>query len=528
MSLTVREALSLDPLCQGALVAGQQGLDNQIRWVTIVEVLEDAARLQEGELLITTAYGLEQDFDRHSTYIDRLAERRLAGLVVVTGFYMEKIPAEMIARAEQRGLPVVALPPSVNFSDITRSVLQRIVNRQYELLHASESVHGELTALALGNGGLPEIAAAIARWTGGQVLFSDCGGAVLSHTGAAATATATAAKLARDAGETEPWETDDGSQTRLAIPIRASNRLYGYMILTKPTGTLRELDRVAAGHAATVSALLFMRAEAVAAAEQRLRGEFLDEVLAGGPQTAAALIEKARTFGCDFTRPHLGLTFSLQPADSDLLGHLYRRIDHTLQAAGRRFLLRRRSTAVIALLEADRTAAAADLAGRIVARWQDEQPEATLRAGIGNPTTAVAAFRQTAREADEAARLGHLLTPPRAVVAYAELSVYQIAAALQADGADIGALYRTCLGELAAAEPRTQELRQTLDAYLAHNANIQATARALFVHRHTLRYRLQRIEQITGRDLKNPLDRLQLHLGLMLCRFAAAQTTAPD
>lgn len=64
-----------------------------------------------------------------------------------------------------------------------------------------------------------------------------------------------------------------------------------------------------------------------------------------------------------------------------------------------------------------------------------------------------------------------------------------------------------------------QTLARTLETYLDLAGNAQATAKALRLHRATLYYRLQRIEELARADLKDGNDRLMLHLGLKLARL---------
>ena len=60
---------------------------------------------------------------------------------------------------------------------------------------------------------------------------------------------------------------------------------------------------------------------------------------------------------------------------------------------------------------------------------------------------------------------------------------------------------------------------QTLEAYLDNGCDTKFTAEALFLHRASLYYRLQRIEAITSTSLKSGADRLALHSGLKLARL---------
>ena len=61
MAILVKDALSLDMMKETKLLAGENGLDRLIQWVTIVEIIEDTSRLEEGELLVTTGFGMKEN-----------------------------------------------------------------------------------------------------------------------------------------------------------------------------------------------------------------------------------------------------------------------------------------------------------------------------------------------------------------------------------------------------------------------------------------------------------------------------------
>jgi DNA-binding PucR family transcriptional regulator len=65
------------------------------------------------------------------------------------------------------------------------------------------------------------------------------------------------------------------------------------------------------------------------------------------------------------------------------------------------------------------------------------------------------------------------------------------------------------------------DLVGTLDAYLEHNCNMNATASAIYAHRHTVAYRLDRVRELTGLDPTLSEDRERLGLGLKAYRIIA-------
>lgn len=70
-------------------------------------------------------------------------------------------------------------------------------------------------------------------------------------------------------------------------------------------------------------------------------------------------------------------------------------------------------------------------------------------------------------------------------------------------------------------EQYSSELLATLEVYLANNCNMNATAQAIYAHRHTVSYRLERIRDLTGLDPLKSEDRERLGLGLKAYRILA-------
>lgn len=95
--------------------------------------------------------------------------------------------------------------------------------------------------------------------------------------------------------------------------------------------------------------------------------------------------------------------------------------------------------------------------------------------------------------------------------------------ALAGDASARAALQRAVFTRLAGA---AGSLMQTVDAYLAHGASLEPTARHLFIHSNTLRYRLRRVSELTGYDPWSPRDRLALSVALILGRLSG-HSSAP-
>jgi purine catabolism regulator len=117
-----------------------------------------------------------------------------------------------------------------------------------------------------------------------------------------------------------------------------------------------------------------------------------------------------------------------------------------------------------------------------------------------------------ARCALEAVRLRNGDGPD--VASYEDLGAFQLLLSLQDEEA-LSSYCRSVLGPIEQGEgDYGDELVRSLDVFIEHNGHWERAANALYCHRHTLRYRIRRIEQLTGRDCSNARDRIEFWLAL--------------
>jgi hypothetical protein len=129
------------------------------------------------------------------------------------------------------------------------------------------------------------------------------------------------------------------------------------------------------------------------------------------------------------------------------------------------------------------------------------------------PTQSLRVSFHEARCALEAVRLQNG-NGAEVVASYADLGAFQLLLSLQDDDALL-TYCRGVLGPVEAGEGEYgDELLRSLDVFIEHNGHWEKAANALYCHRHTLRYRIRRVEQLTGRDFSTARDRIEFWLAL--------------
>jgi Purine catabolism regulatory protein-like family/PucR C-terminal helix-turn-helix domain/GGDEF-like domain len=153
------------------------------------------------------------------------------------------------------------------------------------------------------------------------------------------------------------------------------------------------------------------------------------------------------------------------------------------------------------------------LAGRIRQELEARGGRIGTAASRPGPTHALRLSFHEARCALEAARLRNG-SGPEGVASYADLGAFQLLLSLQDDDA-LTSYCRSVLGPVEQGEgDYGDELLRSLDVFIENNGHWERSASALYCHRHTLRYRIRRVEQLTGRDLSSARDRIEFWLAL--------------
>ncbi len=257
-------------------------------------------------------------------------------------------------------------------------------------------------------------------------------------------------------------------------------------------------------------------ADAREEAETRLRGSLIEE-LRGGALPAAEVTSRAAKLGCDMARGAVALVAEISST---------------------------RPSHAAALVEGSYDGAVAQLIdGRLYAvlpaRGGDDAPERTLAEATKlahrlrrHGSAAASSFYPDPGELHRALReAGLVLDAVSRDERIAEALDEGIAAsgvyrllfrALISDPDEVKSFYEDTVEPIVRYDRQYRsELVQTLEEYLSRDCNMNATARAIYAHRHTVAYRLERIKELTGLDPGVSEDRERLGLGAKAYRILA-------
>jgi purine catabolism regulator len=533
--LTVRDLLrDLDV----RLLAGERGLHLPVRWVHISELLDPTPWLSGGELLLTTGMQLETP-EQEREYAARLADHHLAGLGFGTGFKHPTVPEPLLEVAAEREFPVFEVPYEVPFIAVTEAAFTQLVNEQYAVLRRALTAQERLERIVLSERGLDALVGALSTLIGAAVVVFDSRGELLQQH-------EFRRPVEADALETLRVEVRDRARRRearafmpsltegnqgLALPVASDGAPrpgagggpgrapQAWLVAIKDAGPLSDFDRLTLHQAVTIVALELLRSRVAGDTERRLAGDVLDAIVSG-ELTGSELARRLGPFGLGerVAAIVLGIAGDGRTASPSVEGALWSALREEAMPA----LVASVGPLACALVQGSGDEELFALGERVAAAAEGELTD-HVRVGIGRSVPVLDARRSfhEARCALEALAFGvagsdgNGSAPEHARVAtYKDLGSFQLLLSLQDDEA-LRLFCDSILGPIEASEgPYGGELMRSLEAFIEENGQWERAARRLYCHRHTLRYRIRRVEELTGRNLGSARDRIEFWLAL--------------
>ena len=323
------------------------------------------------------------------------------------------------------------------------------------------------------------------------------------------------------------------------VKVAAAGADLVRLICVSPSRPLTADDLQALERAATVVALLVTQERAVAAVENKYRGDFLRDVFSGRAGDDEYVIEYARGLGWDLGRPMVVLGAEVDPPgphEEPPATPQERRLWQERFATAWRLVCEARdrsiptaefSTEVVALLpvpdrptEAEQRkvlrAEVAALLGEVAG--DSGGGRRPFSAGVSRPVSQLAELPTAYRQARRSTTIGRRISGGRATTWFDDLGLHRLLA-LVTDDAELDDFATDVLGDLVVDTAEAAGLRTTLQVLLDTNLNVAEAARLQFFHYNTMRYRVGKLERLLGPFTSDPHLRLDIAVALQVLEF---------
>nr|CTQ95752.1 regulatory protein [Kibdelosporangium sp. MJ126-NF4] len=455
------------------VLAGDEAATRQVGWVHVSELADPGPFLRAGTLLLTTGLQLGPP----GPFVSRLAQAGVIGIGFGVGLSHKSVPAGLVTACQDAGMPLVEVPLETRFSDITKHVADDMARTAVRAARSTADVERALIRSLAAPDVPGEIVRRLARWLNGWAMVLDQDFRVVAV--APAKARRELKRVRAEIDRVSPagrfslsWSAD-----KTQVSVHPVDHADGYLAVGTPNLT-------ADGHGVISIALSLLafqadQVTAVRQVERSLRAAAAKFLVHG-------LYEDAVGTGVALPKPPVRVAI----VRGDVAAVVEKEMPQALCVQGGDYLL--------CVLE------------RHAVRHMAEMLEGHGRAAVSEAV----AWEKVPDAATEVFKLsGTLLGAGPVIVTKADVVDQGLLS--HVDTPEVRAYANALLAPLREHES-TVDLIGTLRTFLACDGNWAEASTRLDIHRHTLRYRLRKIEELVGRSLDATGTRAELWVALHL------------
>jgi len=540
--MLIREALNLEIMKNCRMIAGFSGIDNAINRVNIMADPDILNWVSEGEFLLTTAYYFKiTSVEEQVKLIREASQKKLSGIGIKIYPYLEKLEDEVIATANELNFPIVELDHAVPFADLMTPIFKEVFNKQSLMLQKIESVHNDTMDVVLKGGGIREIIRVLMRTVENPVLVKDHHFEEFFYDESILDAdyegfVKTLRKTFKSATQSNRYIkkvedrilVNNDYVDRVMVPILIRNTVYGHLVVFGTQRKVSSFDVQTLESASTIIALDFLKRISVQEVENKYKAEFFDDLVSLDERRKSKAIERAYYYRFQKDAPYSVVSIHLSEVQeagfsTDELNQTINRIiyliDSGCRSEERTFLIANKGAHIsILFMWDDNHSYEKEIRG--VSETIDRLLEQKIgvvdyRIGIGRQYSGIEAAWRSLQDAEKAVESARSYFNER-IIEFERLGIYKIFCQDHLKD-ELRSFYDSTLKDLVEYDRRRDtELVKSLQVYFETNGNLKKMSEILFTHYNTILYRINRIQEITGKSLETEHDRYGLQTALKI------------
>lgn len=531
--MKVSELFLIPMFSEFKLVAGEKGAGRELRNVNMMDAPDIIDYLKPADWLITTGYHLQNNPQFFCELVKQMAGRGCAALGVKTRRFMNGIPDEVIQLANELSFSLIDLPNSISLVDIANQTLTTILAARTKELQFAIDTHQQFTEHIMSGEGTDRLLRRLSDMIGFPTALLDSYFKVI----AASAHPSLHSKLSEQLSEVEAsfFQLKTHYSSFSLINTRQTCTLFVLYTYKKKRyflligGFVPQSDRLltlTVEQASNVLAFELMKDEALKQTDRKVRDAFFSNLVTGS-FSAEEMSSRAKEFQLSKGKMSICAVGELD-IDAEPISFIHFQMETNevyeylegeigaLPFPGHLFV---RDHVCVLIFE---ITASQENGLRFLKPYLSKIQERverffphTLSFGLSNIFSDISDIPDAYHQAIDALHAGVQMGLRSFIQTYQSKGLTDLLHQIPTE--DLNKLYQEVLQSLAFPDKEEDRaLLHTLYVYLESNCQISETAKKLYVHRNTVIYRIDKCEQLLGKDLKNPDATFQLRFALRL------------
>ncbi|HDR8142832.1 TPA: PucR family transcriptional regulator ligand-binding domain-containing protein [Bacillus cereus] len=521
---------------QAKLIAGHKGVEQEVYTVNMMDAPDIIHFLKKNELLVTSAYHFKDDMYALRELIIQMKKQGCTALGIKTKRFLQEIPEEIISLADEIYFPIIELPFDIGLGDLVNQTLSYILDMRTNELHQAMQIHQQFSNHIISGKGINMILENLSSLIQLPVVLLDYHLRPISEHNNTKASIQNLKKFFIN-GRKLPLSTIEIltfsllTKTRDTVsifPIYTQNNQYSYLVIDGFISPLNRSMVLAVEQAANVLAFELIKEHSLRQYSRRIQDEFFTNVINSVFSTQDEIINLGKEFNLSFDQKYIciigkidikefTMSFMEYQEEKDLI---YDLIEEELNSYTANVHLFIKDDMYVLLVNCDVIWRQTEKE-RMISLLKNIQVkiytyfQKSISFGIANSSEQLLHISHSFKEATDAFYYGEMSGSKEFIEIYQAKEISAILRMIPQE--QLKKFYESTLHSLANENEKDHAvLLHTLSVYLETHCAISETAKRLFLHRNTVIYRLEKCEEILGRNIKDPNETLQLRIAFRI------------
>lgn len=533
------EVLALPRFSDLQLLSSHSNLTQPLESVEITETPDVADFIPKNVMILTTAMIYKDDQEKLKPFIDSLKQAECTALGIKVGRFLDEISPEIVAYASAVDLPLIKIPSTQPLGGLLHEIVGYLRDSKTEQMSVAFDIQKRFSTLLMQDVDATRFIAEFAKILNAPIILLSPWQQVIAHSnyfyGNQKSAEFFIEQLSKDhfqqlAQEKKIFRLQDERQENIQVagfPIRVNDYFPYYLLVLSPEQIPYPISEFAIDQAILVLTFMLFKNQKIAESFEHLKTDFLDRLLdthqeaLSKHQNWLELWKNYRLINSDYyqlaivygvTKPENETHIRYQQAEGQLIFQWLKEQLPEILPDVALFKLKNQNKSILIFQSKknDHLMILQNLAERL----QQALP-ITIRFALGNAYENLEDLPNSYIEASSTLEASLHAQKPATVQLFYPKGLAGLFEKIGTE--DVEYFCQQQLKELAyPTEPTLQELRKTLKVFLDFNCEITKTANALYLHRNTIKYRMNQCEKLLGTSIQEPETSLLLRVALEL------------
>lgn len=533
------------------VIAGESGLENEIKGVTIIEAPDIVRFIEGGEVLLTGLYAFRScSLEEFKNYISDMHEKSVSALFLKQGRRVENADEkiELLARyCNDHSIPLINVPFQVSFQKIMSAILEQLFNEEVTRLKYYKLTHDNFCALSLtyqkSDTAIYRILDMLDKLIRNPVAIFDDRYSCLSSSNTKYDEmcwTSDTHKIDPNIISRNIYYKQKGQHNKYIVEIMLSTGRTVFLQVWEVVSEFSQMDLIAIENAIVALQYEFSRQYSISELEQKFQNDLIHNILVGNLASKDE-IERSQVFtGLNLEDRYrvLSIGFAQEEERKGFnervvrINQLKECILDIIKNCPLHYSLD--GIAIIHRVnpQTDQTKQRSiyrDLFRQIKEQYMSCDTGGVLVCGVGRAVNGLNDIRKSYQEANDALAFLEINSnyqniSDEALLFFSDLGIFKLLFSIKDRETLESFIPESLLSLYRSDSKQRSELIQTLESYLKNQLNLAKTAKELFIHYKTAMYRLNRICEITGIDFTNEKEVLSIRVGLVVFHLLERKT----